>query len=92
MELVCSMKECREPILGVGVVLADTMGAGIDWASGNFLVYGDTMDGTTYTKPWIVLHPNCFHLLFDEFMRQELMTAITMFVGPTGDLMQALEA
>lgn len=86
MNLVCSLTDCLELVTGSGVVLADDEpDSGIDWYNTDFRPY----EGTE--KPFVVLHPVCFQRVFEELIRQENVTVLSLIVGFAGDIKEALE-
>lgn len=86
--VLCSLSECGDPILGSCIVLAP-QDPDVDLQQSGMLVY----DGVTEGIPtqWVMLHPNCCYRLIDEILRQESQSALGMFVGPVGDIREALE-
>jgi hypothetical protein len=88
-EITCSASTCGKEILGMGVLLCDRWEAGINWAQGNFTTYeGVNPEGGPVT--WILLHPNCYLLVFDELLRLQLNAALMMAVGHVSDFREGL--
>ena len=80
-ELLCSNPDCNSLVLGRGVLLADDLDLGLP-VSEQFKTY-DHVEGKAQI---ILLHPNCFIELFNEFMRQENQTILRIVIGGVDDI------
>lgn len=85
MDVTCSHPDCGEQILGTVVFLAPPEGSSIDWQAGGYDDYVNQLPDGGYVH-YVMLHPNCFQQVFNEFMRLELMTVLTLIIGPIGIL------
>lgn len=86
--MICSLGECRRPIIGTGVLLKDDAD-GIDWRAGGFWTYKALLDERIIE--WIILHPTCFVDLFHELMRQGQQAMFWVGVGHTANIQEALK-
>ena len=89
MAITCSFLQCEQPLLGTVVMLAPTPGEEIDWGKG-YNTYVNQLENGTYLQ-YVLLHQTCFQLIFDEFMRQELMTSLEMLIGPIALLAEEMQ-
>ena len=87
-ELTCSLGECRNEILGTGVLLSNLDGAEIDWDTSELETYIGDKNGLT--TEWVILHPVCFTRLFDEMMRQNQTSVLMIAMGTVSDMRLAL--
>jgi hypothetical protein len=77
-DVTCSLGDCGEQVVGIGIILADVRGE-TDWEKGGYTTYGDKVK-------FVILHPMCFLRLFDEIIRQQLSTALNFYVSTSGDI------
>lgn len=80
MAITCSYLECERELLGTVVMLAPMHGEKVEWGKG-YNTYVNRLDNGEYLQ-YVLLHQTCFQKIFDEFMRQELMTTVEMLIGP----------
>jgi hypothetical protein len=72
----------------MAVIVADD-GDGIPWAEGGYGTYiGQKEDGSA--SEWVLLHPVCFSVLFDEMCRQGIQASLIFMLGHVGEIRQAL--
>jgi len=82
-DMTCSIKECGKPIVGAAVLLKDLWEVGMFEKPEQFDSYVLQEDEGTFTHT-IIIHPTCFLDVFQELMRQEGETGVTLVVGPAG--------
>lgn len=88
MDLICSVKECSKPIVGVGVLLSDDEQKGWEDDGSIEFYYGD-QDGDR--TQYAIVHPTCFVDIFHELLRQESNTTFFIAISKTGDMREALQ-
>jgi len=88
MAITCSLLECEQPLLGSVVMLAPTEGNEVEWSRA-YNDYVNQREDGSYLH-YVLLHPVCFRRVFDEFMRQKLMTHLELLVGPIGLLAEEM--
>lgn len=81
--MICSA--CNDPIMGVGVVMADELS---DEPAEGFTTYRGTVEGEE--RLYYLLHPVCFTQVFEEIIRSQNEAAMFVAVAVAGNIREAL--